>query len=348
MNSDPRSLLRPARRAVSRFIRRPPAQWVVAEAEPKTPNPLDDVRLFAIIGAWMEEDVIAATVANAFTQGCERVYLVDNDSRDGTQREAVAAGATVAEIFSTTKYDEALRLRIMNRAVADISAREKAEHIWWLWLDADEFPQAARDLTILDQLQTLDRRFRIVGARFINHFPDRDPAYIPGFHPLDFQPLCEEHRFGCRLKHRKHPLQRWDRSGEPIICDRGFHSATSAELPLREPEEAIFVHHFPYREPATTRRRLAILCGTDESGRSRVDQAGDAADGMIPRFQTLDAVYSGDWANVRNYRIENAFSVPQPHLWSEIDGGGHEPKRWYTKEELTAAIPAVADDSTTA
>ena len=56
-------------------------------------------------------------MANAFAQGCERVFLVDNDSRDDTVAEAVAAGAVLAETFATEQYDEVLRLEIMNRVV---------------------------------------------------------------------------------------------------------------------------------------------------------------------------------------------------------------------------------------
>ena len=57
-----------------------------------TPISLDRSTKFAvscIVGAWMEADVIGATVKNALTQGCERVFLVDNDSHDETVAEAV-------------------------------------------------------------------------------------------------------------------------------------------------------------------------------------------------------------------------------------------------------------------
>jgi glycosyltransferase involved in cell wall biosynthesis len=312
---------------------RPAGPWVAAQDQPASPNVLADFRLFAIIGTWMEEDVIAATVANAFVQGCERVYLVDNDSADGTVREAVAAGAELAQVFSTDRYDEVLRLKIMNQIVQTVSEASGSDYVWWLWLDADEFPHGPRGTTIREYLEPLDRRFRVVGARFINHFPDREPAYVTGFHPLDFQPLCEEHLLGCALKHRKHPLQRFDRRGAQIICDRGFHRATSAERPLIEPTEAIYLHHFPYRDPHVTRRRLAMLCGTDETGRTRVQEGDDAADGMVPRFETLDAVYRGDWEHVRNYRFDGEFSVARPVPWTQLAGPEDLPvRRWYTTE----------------
>ena len=310
---------------------------MIAQEQPPRPQPVD-FRLFAVIGAWMEEDVIEATVKNAFAQGCERVYLVDNDSTDRTVDVAVDAGAIVAEVFATESYDEFLRLDIMNRVVDDISRDVGDEHVWWLWLDADEFPHGPRGLTVREYLETLDRRFRIVGARFVNHFPDAEPAYITGFHPLDFQPLCEEHRLGCHQRHRKHSLQRFDRNGPPIVCDRGFHRATCSDRPLVEPMEAIYLHHFPYRDPVVTRRRLARLCGTDENGRTRVRDGDDAADGMVPRFHTLDAVYRGDWDAVRNYRVDGAFSVARPVRWDQLA----TPQdvvvpRWYTDDELDAA-----------
>ena len=329
------------RRTAGRVLRalhlrpRPAPPWVIAEPHPDRPRPLDDIRLFCIIGAWMEADVIGATVKNALIQGCERVFIVDNDSADDTVAEAVAAGAVLAERFSTEKYDEVKRLDIMNGVVRTISEAEGAEHIWWLWLDADEFPHGPRGMTIREYLTGLDRRFRVVGSRFINHFPEAEPAYIPGFHPLEFQPLCEEHRVGCQLGHRKHSLQRFDRSGPAILSDRGFHRATSRERPLREPTEAIFLHHFPYRDRDVTRRRLSMLCATDNSGETRVQGGDDAADGMVPRFETLDAVYRGDWARVRNYRFESEYSTARPGLWTDLaDATEQIPQRWYSTDEL--------------
>jgi hypothetical protein len=325
-----------ARKAVGRILRilRPPRPWVLAQPNPVHANVLSPTRLFAIVGAWMEGDVIAATVRNAFAQGCERVYLVDNASPDDTVEQALSAGAILAETFSTDEYDEDVRLRIMNRVVQTVSDAEEGDHLWWLWLDADEFPHGPNGSTVFEFLGQLDRRYRIAGARFINHFPSSRAAYVPGFHPLDFQPLCEEHRFGwCSLSHRKHPLQRFDRGGETIVCGRGFHTASSKEQPLLEPLEAIFLHHFPYRDYEITKQRLTVLCAKDSRGQTRVRAGDDAADGMIPRFQSLEAVYRGDWQNVRNYRPETGYSVPSPMPWTSLVESHHLPvKRWYDQE----------------
>ncbi|HET9729776.1 MAG TPA: glycosyltransferase family 2 protein [Acidimicrobiia bacterium] len=308
----------------------------MVESQPDVPLPLDSFRLFAIVCAWMEGDVIGATVRNAFAQGCERVFLVDNDSPDDTVAEALTAGAELARSFGTEQFEEQMRFDLMNEVVREVSAAEGADHIWWLWIDADEFPQGPHGRTVREHLAALDRRFRIVGARWINHYPDRDPAYVRGFHPLEFQTLSEEHLLVvCPARHRKHPLQRYDRGAEPIECGLGIHLAHSNDRPLKEPDEPIFVHHFPYREPATTRRRLEQLCAKDEAGNARVKDGDTAVDGMVPRFQTLDAVYRGDWEQVRNYRGVNEFAVARPVPWSSIAAPDElAVPRWYPAPDV--------------
>src|SRR5262249_61064577 len=79
------------------------------------------LRLFAVLGTWMEADVVADSVRNAFAQGCERVYLVDNGSEDDTVARAVEHGAILARTFVTEHYDERLRLRLMNDVVTEAS-----------------------------------------------------------------------------------------------------------------------------------------------------------------------------------------------------------------------------------
>src|SRR2546429_7689227 len=94
--------------------------WISAQPNPGDPAVLP-VRLFAVLGTWMEADVVAATVRNAIAQGCERVYLVDNDSPDDTVDVARREGAILARTFSSDRYDERLRLRHMNEVVAEQS-----------------------------------------------------------------------------------------------------------------------------------------------------------------------------------------------------------------------------------
>jgi hypothetical protein len=207
-------------------------------------------------------------------------------------------------------------MAVMHEVVAEASeaaAAEGDEHIWWLWLDADEFHHGPGGTTIREHLASLDRRFRIVGARFFNHFPDREPASVEGRHPIEYQPLCEEHRYPmCDAGHRKHPLQRWDRGGPPITCSAGFHQASIPDGQLVEPAEAIFLHHFPYRVESVSRHRLDLLC--QPSGRA-VASTIESVD-MHKRHQALDAVYRGDWSVIDPGRQDLKIGV-HPRPWSD-------------------------------
>ena len=290
----------------------------------------------------MEEDVVAACVDNALIQGCERVYLVDNNSTDRTVEAATLAGATLAATFSTTFYDEHLRMSIM-QAVVDHASRSVAEDcVWWLWLDADEFAHGPSGLTIRDYLATLDIRFRVVGARYVNHYPTVQPHYVPGFHPLDFQPACEEYSvaWNCAGDHHKHPLLRVDRHAPRIVPSDGFHSAR-ADVQLLEPDRAIFLHHFPYREEAVTRKRLDLLCAHSTEDEPRISfhdtvERGDESNSTI-RHRNLDAVYQGRWADVRERRGSRLSSV-DPRAWSAlVSEADAKFARWYDVVDLGTA-----------
>ncbi len=271
--------------------------WITSEPNPEAPR-TTRFKLFAVLGTWMEGDVVAATIRNAFTQGCERVYIVDNDSPDDTVNVAVAEGALLAQSYQTERYDESLRLNLMNEVVRDVSPSADAEHIWWLFLDGDEFPHGPNGMNLRTYLETLDGKFRIVGGRFFDHYPSAKPHYVSGRHPLDFQPLCEELAFPmCPSRHRKHSLQRFDRGGPSIECGNGFHLASCSE-PLVEPAEPFFLHHFPFREEAATRKRLEMLWSSTGS-ESRALESRDTH--MLARVRSLDAVYSQDWPRVLNF-----------------------------------------------
>ena len=300
----PFALRRPRRRGkavapevVQAFPARSEWNWVATADNPPDPEPLEAFRLFAILCTCLEEDIIEATIDNCLRQGCERVYLVDNGSSDRTVERALAAGALFAGCFDIGRFDDAVKTAHLQKVVDEVSAQEGDEHIWWLWLDADEFYEGPGGLTVREYLAGLDRRFRIVGARYFNHLPDAEPAYREGRHPLDFQPLCYEVPGPfCARGHWKHPLQRWSLDAPAIVGGGGFHGATCSES-LLEPSVAVLCHHFPFRREETTRRRLERLFGQDGNGRSRItDQAVGTL--MRMRLRSLEAVYRGRWEEV--------------------------------------------------
>ena len=304
--------------------------WIDAVANPAAPDVVTGVRLFAVLGSWMESDIVADSVRNALTQGCERVYLVDNGSTDATVEIAVGQGAIPVRSFVTERYDERLRLQHMNEVVSEVSRAERDDHIWWLFLDADEFSHGPSGMSLLAYLRTLDRRFRIVGARYFNHYPDGRPQYVPGRHPIEFQPLCEELVYPmCPRGHRKHPLQRYDRHGAPIVCGRGFHIAQCAET-LFEPLEAIFLHHFPFRDERITRERLRLLWADNPNGVARADASDDATGHMLPRFRSLDAVYSQDWSRVENFMPTQPAMGARLEKWQDLVAQEHQQIRGWS------------------
>lgn len=316
--------------------------WVTTEEQPSRPDPLPGFRFFAILGTWMEGDVVAATVQNVLAQGCERVYLVDNASPDDTVAAARSAGAILARSFASDSYDETLRIRLMNEVVREVSDTTSADHVWWLWLDADEFHHGPGGQTLRAYLETIDRCFRIVGARVLNHFPHRKPEYLPGFHPLEFQPLCEELEVGhCPSGHWKHPLQRLDRGGPTVTCDIGFHRATCTDARLIEPTVPVFLHHFQYRDEQWTRRRLERLCLQKDTGPARIALTDERwnGSGISKRFRTLAAVYGQEWHGVANLQRAGSGLGVSPVPWHDVVGPQHANHAvWYSRRELEQAL----------
>jgi len=311
--------------------------WSHVQDQPPRPEPLGAFRLFGLVTAWMEGDVIAATVANAFNQGCESVFLLDNDSPDDTVAQAQGAGAELAASYQTTRFDDDRRIALVNQVVGEISATTGDDHVWWLLMDADEFCHGPRGGTVRDHLAGLDRRFRCVGARVLHHLPSSRPANIGGFHPLDFQPLCAEIPVGfCKLGHWKHPLMRWDRRGARVETIVGYHQLTGPACPVREPGDGVVLHHFPFREEAPTRRRLGALCAPDARGVVRVP---DPVQGMVIRWRTMDAVYQRRWDEVGI--ISDRTVGVRPRRWTSVLAPvDQQVGRWYSPEDLDAAVVA--------
>jgi glycosyltransferase involved in cell wall biosynthesis len=308
------------------------------EQDPTDPQRLPEFEMFAVVKTWMDGDVIEATVRNAMVQGASKVFIVDNGSTDDTVARAVAAGAVVAEIYHTESFDGRLVQPLMNATVARESLRSGADHVWWLYLDSDEFPEGPNGMSVREYLASLDRRYRLVGAHYVNHLPAGKPEYLPGFHPIDFQPLCYEFAPArwppCSRGHWKHPLQRFDRHGHFLLSNDGAHSGFCSEV-LLEPGGGVLTHHFQYRDEGLTRAKLELTCGPESQRTSLHGSTG--FDGFIRRRRSLDAVYDQRWLDVDT--IPNSVSgsdrpLPWPHLGRV--------RRWYELAHLDAARAAWA------
>lgn len=310
-------------------------RWSSPEPQPSRPEVIPDVRLNAIIPTWCEVDVIGSTVMNAFTQGCDRVLVVDNASSDDTAQEAKAAGAEIARVYETKFFDDQQKLRQMMDVIDECSSESGADHVWWLLCDADEFPHGPGGLTIHEYVAALDRRFRVVGARVFDHFPSGSPAYVPGRHPIDYQPLCQERRIAwCSARHWKHPLIRWDREGPPIGLVSGFHRTAPSDEQMIEPTSSIFLHHFQYRDRDVTYERLRKLCEPAEGGGARTalqDERRGNQTGAQRRFATLDRVYAGEWDKIERPGVTRWKQGVQVTSWgTQVPAADAEIARWYS------------------
>lgn len=284
-----------------------PFKWLNISEEKTILN--KEIPIYAMIGVYNEDDIIYATVKNAFMQGCERVFLIDNCSQDNTVSEAKAAGAEIYKIFKTEEYDELYRIRLMNDAIEKISLESNENEIWWLWLDADEFPQASETMTIKEYLKTIPSNCRVVGAQQINHFPYEKPYYKQRFHPFDYMPYGEEYKTDklpvnhCFNKHWKHPLYKYEKSKPFIRAKSGFHMAYCEEI-LFEPETHIELHHFPYRDEERTKKRYGYLC--DGRNNTNDKRSPNNKSAITKRYESIEYIYMQEWDKVYINPVKNA------------------------------------------
>ena len=221
--------------------------------------------LNAILCLWNEADIIYATVRHALAQGCERVYIIDNGSTDETIREALRAGGTFYGKFHSSSFDETLKTLHINQAATALNAASPDVCNWWLYLDADEFPDFNTGKTIAETISAFSSDVRAVGGYLCEHLPTHVPYYVNHVHPIDFMPVA---RIGDRIW--KFPLLRHDKDNPDMLSGSGAHRYMSGGVSIQESEEKLLIHHFNYRRPDVTRRRLEALVLPDARGKRRV------------------------------------------------------------------------------
>lgn len=272
----------------------------------------DPPRLMAIVSTWYDSDVIGATVRNCFAQGCERVYLLDNDSPDDTVKVAEAAGATVAQVYKTQFYDDDLRIRHQNELIRRVVEQEKAADLWWLALDGDEFPTGIKGEPLVDSLTGLSKKVRLVGSNFIDLYPIAGHHYEVGKHPAACMTMGSWRRGGinryCQCGHWKHAAVRYFEGRYHLAHNRGNHAVTTSGtaaggglvdspriMGLYEADFDCTMFHAPIRGEEHSRARLKALCTT---GRNTWDDHVTAGHGAVKRWQSLDDVYAERWDKI--------------------------------------------------
>jgi hypothetical protein len=255
-----------------------------------------DLIVFGITAAWNEGDVIFATVRNLRAQGTDRVFVIDDESDDETLDEASAAGATVIPSTSDGVYREADRGRKIREVIRDQTARAGGD-VWWVIVDADEFPRGPGGGTIRDLVASLPGSVDVVGSRVLDHFPSAPQAYLQRSHPVSSQPLAQWYRSPyCPHGHWKHQLLRL-RDQDDLLPLPGHHVAAARDgRRVREAEQSLLMHHVSLRN----RDRMAarLLRATAPEGRYARSPDPYTRWRIAQRLAALDPVYSGRYEAV--------------------------------------------------
>lgn len=221
--------------------------------------------LNAVMCVWNEEDIIEATVKHAFAQGCDNVYIVDNGSTDNTVRIAVKAGAKLAIQFKSKYFNEREKIAHLNAVVQCYTSKAPEDYVWWLYIDADEFPQINGGIQIKDFVNALGTDIVGIQGFMFEHIPTHPPYYIEGYHPIDFMPLC------TKTAVSKKPLVKYEKNKPHMYSAGGAHEFDTHDKNVYIISDAINIHHFPIRRPEYTLKRLKKLLYRSKTGISRID-----------------------------------------------------------------------------
>jgi hypothetical protein len=232
------------------------------------------------------------------SQGADGVFVIDDESDDGTDREACVAGAEVVSVRSSGTYAEQARYARIQQLIKDQTAVAGGD-VWWVIADADEFPRGPSGLSIRDLVERLPEWVDVVGSRVLEHYPSGRETYCPRSHPLRCYPLARWYNNPyCQVGHWKHQLLRV-RWPEELLPLPGHHTAVAEDgRPLREFGDSLLMHHFPFRDRERTEMKLR------RAGAPGGRYAGSPDSWLMPRLNQrlamLENLYTGRFDLIPN------------------------------------------------
>lgn len=261
---------------------------------------ISEAPVYAVISTWFDADVVGATIQNLLENGIKKIFVLDNDSPDDTQKVAKEFGATEIISYTTEFYDDDLRTKLQNEIIERVTTEEKLSELWWLVLDADEFPTTPDGSSLHFLLNTLPSNLRIVGSNFIDLYPSNGEVYTPGKHPAEVMSKGVWRRGGirryCECGHWKHSALKYYRGAYDAAFFRGNHGVAFKYAQKRsEPDIDLIYFHAPIRSKELAYARLEALCG---SGRSQWDDEVTKSNGAIKRYKSLENIFSENWKEV--------------------------------------------------
>ena len=281
--------------------------------------------LNAVLCVWNEEDIIESTVRHLFAQGCANVFLIDNSSTDRTVDLAQKAGARLAASFKTEQFDEDQKVAHLNALVRHVNGTVPEERVWWLYADADEFPDINGPVTILEVLKQLDASIQAVHGNMFNHLPTHPPYHVQGYHPADFQPLCAQSS-GSKI-----PLLRYDKGRRQFWSIGGAHDFITHGETAPTLKNFLRIHHFPHRNPACTLARSKILAQTRNEWYKKFLRQVHKSEALAyaERYAQLNAIYAQNRqlalkSNTLSYAYKNLARWYDPHADKDFEATAYE------------------------
>lgn len=273
----------------------------------------------AVLFVWNEADIIEATIRNLFCQGVDNIYVIDNGSTDNTVELAARAGARLAQPVVSRYFEERIKYTAINALIAAVNAASDEARIWWIIVDADEFPESGLGIPLRDLLLRCPPGVRLIPAIVPNHAPTHQPYYVSGYHPADFQP-CIVGSDADKL-----PLLRYDKGSSHIMTMGGAHTYSNPDGYLTGLDHKIRLHHFKFRTPEQTASRLRALLDQREDGTRRVDRIDiygqtfhNQRSDYWNRLEGLDALYR-DNANRHIRQFNPDWSTRNLSRWYALD-----------------------------
>lgn len=203
------------------------------------------MRLFAICLVKNEADVITQSLTHA-AGFCERVYVLDNGSTDGTWEKVRHLAEKIDRIVAfgqdCSKFDNNLR-----GIVYDAFHKDMSDDDWWMILDADEF--MAEDPRPIIQVAG-DQGADCINAWQANfYFTTTDlRLWESGLDSRD-RPITERRRF-YRIDHKERRIFKNRTDGK-------WEDSALLKRTKKSPYHVIN-RHYPLRDPLQIAERLRV------------------------------------------------------------------------------------------
>jgi len=221
-------------------------------------SPIDDrpprsiVKIYAICLIKNEGDVIADCLIHAL-KFCDRIFVLDNGSTDGTWETVNALARNHPEIVIEDQllisFRDGMRSIAYNKYNHELSDQD-----WWLRLDGDEFLEGdPRDVLARANLEKADF---VTAWNLQFYYTDKDFKHWDTEKQEPARPITERRRYySANWREyrffRNQPHQPWNEAIAPQWPD-GLTKACSVRL---------YNRHYPYRNPDQIKEKLLARYG---------------------------------------------------------------------------------------